>query len=303
MVKFLARAPFFMSSLLAEFLVILFRFFKLTDQNKESTPKVRADGALRLTGQEYPAGENWPVLERVNEVQPEKMDNDANGTPENSTTANERDSTTGSMNAYVPAAGTLFVGGLPMSCKTEDLKWYFCQFGRVVDGIVMTRKQRVHAHISRGFGFVTFSNLSGKTAALEAYQSHYIHGKWVAVKEFIPKRDTKAATQLYQNTNYSDDNIANDHSGVKKEEDGPQPEGRDSNATHQKLAEKVKRLKRKEAKRQRKRRQRNDVINCQRMLQQCNWPLAPDFPRFTVAEWALIYMWSANPEERLERFF
>eukprot|EP00397_Hematodinium_sp_SG-2012_P055281 GEMP01067342.1.p1 GENE.GEMP01067342.1~~GEMP01067342.1.p1 ORF type:complete len:329 (+),score=65.18 GEMP01067342.1:92-1078(+) len=169
-------------------------------------------------GEEPAIGENWPVLERVNEVQPEKMDNDANGTPENSTTANERDSTTSSsMNVYVPS-GKLFVGGLPQSCKTEDLKWYFRKFGRVVDGIVMTQQR---GNLSRGFGFVTFSNLSGKTSALKAYNRHHIHGKWIEVRDCVSQHDME-----YQKTTYLDNNIPIDHNmnngDINQENQGPQ---------------------------------------------------------------------------------
>eukprot|EP00397_Hematodinium_sp_SG-2012_P054016 GEMP01064852.1.p1 GENE.GEMP01064852.1~~GEMP01064852.1.p1 ORF type:complete len:342 (+),score=41.46 GEMP01064852.1:93-1118(+) len=176
------------------------------------------------------APENYPVLKRVDQVQNGRMDSDVKGTPENSTTANEYTSTTSSGgNANAPPAGKLFVGGLPISCGTEDLKSYFRKFGRIIDCIVMTHEQKNHP---RGFGFVTFAQQSAKTAVLKAYSHHYIHGKWVEVKQSIPKCHMQPSRQIYNNTNYRDNKWATrdnvNYADVYQEE-LPQPQGRNFN--------------------------------------------------------------------------
>jgi len=81
--------------------------------------------------------------------------------------------------------GKFFVGGLPRTSTKEDLLEYFCQFGNIIDCVVMFDKDNRH----RGFGFVTFSNSVEKDRVMLVYDQHYIKHKWVEVKQCIPKDD------------------------------------------------------------------------------------------------------------------
>eukprot|EP00518_Triparma_eleuthera_P016916 CAMPEP_0197565872 /NCGR_PEP_ID=MMETSP1320-20131121/32927_1 /TAXON_ID=91990 /ORGANISM="Bolidomonas sp., Strain RCC2347" /LENGTH=461 /DNA_ID=CAMNT_0043127899 /DNA_START=240 /DNA_END=1625 /DNA_ORIENTATION=- len=66
----------------------------------------------------------------------------------------------------------IFIGGLNVRLKTEDLQEYFEQFGPVV---------QVQAIKARGFGFVTFKNEEGVNACLQM-RWHNINGHSLDVK-------------------------------------------------------------------------------------------------------------------------
>ncbi|XP_004306153.1 PREDICTED: uncharacterized protein LOC101301323 [Fragaria vesca subsp. vesca] len=80
----------------------------------------------------------------------------------------------------------VFVGGLPPSVDSDDLR-KFCEeeFGSVEDAIVIVT-QIENKIQSRGFGFVTFRQ---EKSASKAMRAHYItmRGKTVEIKSLIPK--------------------------------------------------------------------------------------------------------------------
>merc|ERR1719336_1441755 len=87
----------------------------------------------------------------------------------------------------VPGTNKVFVGGLPQSITVPELRSYFEAFGVVSDAVVMID---ANTKRSRGFGFVSF--LAGQegadavAAALDQYDRHKLHGKWIEVKSAAP---------------------------------------------------------------------------------------------------------------------
>jgi len=80
--------------------------------------------------------------------------------------------------------GKMFIGGLSWQTTPEGLKEYFAQFGEIAEVMVMkdptTRR-------SRGFGFVTFTDVSGVDKVLE-HGSHDLDGKKIDPKVAFPRR-------------------------------------------------------------------------------------------------------------------
>lgn len=87
--------------------------------------------------------------------------------------------------------GKIFVGGLPSAVGSEELRDYFCKFGRVKDAVVMVDPctQR-----SRCFGFIYFGCDNAGVAAADVVlgQSHWLQGKWVDVKRAVPANELRA---------------------------------------------------------------------------------------------------------------
>ncbi|CAK9861189.1 unnamed protein product [Sphagnum jensenii] len=82
----------------------------------------------------------------------------------------------------------IFVGGLPPSVESDDLRNFFeAKFGSVLDAVVIGSPSGDTIQ-SRGFGFVTFKHTESVAAAVEA---HYInlHGKKVEIKSAVPRCD------------------------------------------------------------------------------------------------------------------
>lgn len=76
----------------------------------------------------------------------------------------------------------LFVGGLHLETNNDSLRAYFEKYGEVCDAVVMidgdTKK-------SRGFGFITFSDVSQAEVCLHKDNlPHYIDEKQVSFIEF-----------------------------------------------------------------------------------------------------------------------
>lgn len=61
-------------------------------------------------------------------------------------------------------ANKIFVGGLPWSTDSEQLKAAFVEYGEVIEAKVVTDRDTGR---SRGFGFVTFSSADDAKRALE----------------------------------------------------------------------------------------------------------------------------------------
>jgi len=80
--------------------------------------------------------------------------------------------------------GKMFIGGLSWQTTPEGLKEYFSKFGEIAEVMVMkdptTRR-------SRGFGFVTFADVTGVDKVL-AHGSHDLDGKKIDPKVAFPRR-------------------------------------------------------------------------------------------------------------------
>eukprot|EP00428_Durinskia_dybowskii_P080153 CAMPEP_0170439814 /NCGR_PEP_ID=MMETSP0117_2-20130122/45990_1 /TAXON_ID=400756 /ORGANISM="Durinskia baltica, Strain CSIRO CS-38" /LENGTH=479 /DNA_ID=CAMNT_0010700171 /DNA_START=157 /DNA_END=1592 /DNA_ORIENTATION=+ len=79
----------------------------------------------------------------------------------------------------------IFIGGLSFSTDEEKLKKYFKQYGTVEDAVVM--KDAISKR-SRGFGFVTFSEVSAVDKAL-ANEPHTIDSRTVEAKRAVPRSE------------------------------------------------------------------------------------------------------------------
>jgi len=80
--------------------------------------------------------------------------------------------------------GKMFIGGLSWQTTPEGLKEYFSKFGEIAEVMVMkdptTRR-------SRGFGFVTFADVTGVDKVL-AQTAHDLDGKKIDPKVAFPRR-------------------------------------------------------------------------------------------------------------------
>ena len=81
----------------------------------------------------------------------------------------------------------IFVGGLEPSVNNNDLREYFSQFGLVQEACVLFDNNK---GVSRCFGFVTFEDKE-TVAELVKRNDYAIKGKWVEVKQALPKSQQK----------------------------------------------------------------------------------------------------------------
>jgi RNA recognition motif-containing protein len=68
----------------------------------------------------------------------------------------------------------LYVGNLPWSVRTEDLREIFEPHGEITDVIVLTDRETGR---SRGFGFVEFASEDQAQAAIEANDGREVDGR------------------------------------------------------------------------------------------------------------------------------
>lgn len=66
----------------------------------------------------------------------------------------------------------LFVGNVPWTVANTELRQYFSEFGHVSNASVVFDR---NTGLSRGYGFVTFSNQNGLDAATSR-QKHFLEG-------------------------------------------------------------------------------------------------------------------------------
>lgn len=96
----------------------------------------------------------------------------------------------------------IFVGGLPKNFKDEELEEHFSQFGKVHKCYVVKDPKTAK---TRGFGFVIFSEMSGKEAALEHTEQkvneHPIYVK-NAEKRDVPNAPSEGQYQQNSNAEY-----------------------------------------------------------------------------------------------------
>jgi len=99
----------------------------------------------------------------------------------------------------------IFVGGLSKETAKEEFERYFSKYGDIVDCIIMTDRD---TGISRGFGFVTFSDESSADRVVNQ-AVHIITDKKVETKKAIPKEQMAPARPAYSNANYGGNSFAN----------------------------------------------------------------------------------------------
>lgn len=78
----------------------------------------------------------------------------------------------------------LFVGSLPWTVSSEELRSLFETCGTVADAVVLTDRQTGK---SKGFGFVEFTNDSEAVLAIEKYNGYDLKGRKIVVNEAAPK--------------------------------------------------------------------------------------------------------------------
>lgn len=83
-------------------------------------------------------------------------------------------------------ASKLFVGGLPYSVTSEELKELFAPHGTVDSATVISDRETGR---SKGFGFVEFGSDEEAQAAITAMNGHDVGGRKIAVNEARPMAD------------------------------------------------------------------------------------------------------------------
>ncbi|XP_020212574.1 RNA-binding protein 1 [Cajanus cajan] len=98
----------------------------------------------------------------------------------------------------------LFVGGISRDTTEDVLKFHFAKYGVVLDSTISVDRT---TRCPRGFGFVTFSDLSAADKALQ--DTHVILGRTVEVKKAIPRSEQQQhhnQLQIRGGANYSSSN-------------------------------------------------------------------------------------------------
>ncbi|XP_004501500.1 heterogeneous nuclear ribonucleoprotein 1-like [Cicer arietinum] len=107
----------------------------------------------------------------------------------------------------------LFIGGISRDTTEDILKNHFTKYGDVLYSTVSLDRT---TRIPRGFGFVTFSDISSAHEALQ--DTHVILGRTVEVKKAIPRGEQQHQNQLQNRggNNYNNYECSNDHIRTKK---------------------------------------------------------------------------------------
>lgn len=80
----------------------------------------------------------------------------------------------------------LYIGNLPYSTTSEQLKELFSEAGTVEDAVVITDRQSGR---SKGFGFVEMSTEKAAAKAVETMDGHEIDDRALKVAEARPPRE------------------------------------------------------------------------------------------------------------------
>ncbi len=80
----------------------------------------------------------------------------------------------------------LFVGNLPWSIGTDQLRDLFAQFGEITDAIVISDRRTGR---SKGFGFVTFSTPEAADAAIAEMHEKEVDGRNIIANKARPRED------------------------------------------------------------------------------------------------------------------
>ncbi len=78
----------------------------------------------------------------------------------------------------------LYVGNLPYTVTSDQLRQQFSQAGTVVDCTVITDRQTGR---SKGFGFVEFEKEEDAKKAIETFNEQEMEGRKLVVNEARPK--------------------------------------------------------------------------------------------------------------------
>ena len=78
----------------------------------------------------------------------------------------------------------LFVGSLPWSITSEDLKLLFTRIGNVKDAVVISDKR---SGKSKGYGFVELETEEEVKAAVEKFNGYELKGRTIVVNKAEPK--------------------------------------------------------------------------------------------------------------------
>jgi hypothetical protein len=89
----------------------------------------------------------------------------------------------------------IFVGGLPPGVTDDVLRQHFEQCGEVEDAVVMMDH---HSKRSRGFGFVTFTQVSSVEHVMHTDSRPVIFGKAVEVKRAVPREQLHQDSMLHR---------------------------------------------------------------------------------------------------------
>lgn len=79
----------------------------------------------------------------------------------------------------------LFVGSLPWSVTSDDLRSLFTVVGEVVDAVVLTEKD---SDRSKGYGFVEMANAEDAKKAVEKFNGYDLRGRNIVVNPAAPKQ-------------------------------------------------------------------------------------------------------------------
>ena len=88
----------------------------------------------------------------------------------------------------------LYVGNLPYTATTDELKQHFSQAGNVIDAVVITDRRSGR---SKGFGFVEFETEEEAKKGIETLNGKDFGGRNIVVNEARPQepRDTQTSEE------------------------------------------------------------------------------------------------------------
>lgn len=80
----------------------------------------------------------------------------------------------------------LYVGNLPYSVNSDELRKVFSEFGEVLDAVVISDK---YSGRSKGFGFVTFATEEAAKSAVEKMNGKDMGGRNLVVNIARPPKE------------------------------------------------------------------------------------------------------------------
>jgi len=80
----------------------------------------------------------------------------------------------------------IYVGNLPYTVNSDELKKIFSEFGEIVDAIVITDKMSGR---SKGFGFVEFADEEMAKKAVDSMNGKELEGRGLVVNVARPARE------------------------------------------------------------------------------------------------------------------
>ena len=79
----------------------------------------------------------------------------------------------------------LYIGNLPWSVKSDDLRQLFGEIGQVTDAVVITDRNTGR---SRGFGFVEYESSQDAQQAIQKFAGYELDGRKIVVNEARAKQ-------------------------------------------------------------------------------------------------------------------